>query len=102
MVHRPPRSGVSPERTLIRGEKLVTIEVGTGCTREGAGRMPDQENPAQGNPNSMPQILASSKFLINASAKAVGTVSDTVGTSNAQAASRAWHRRSFSIASNHC
>ena len=64
--------------------------------------MPGQANPAQGNPNSMPQILASSKFLINTSAKAVGTVSHTFGSSNAQAASRAWHRGSFSLASYHC
>jgi hypothetical protein len=27
-----------------------------------AGRMPDQANPAQGNLNSMPQIVARTKF----------------------------------------
>lgn len=30
----------------------------------GAGRMPSQANPAQGNPNSMPQIRACSKSLV--------------------------------------
>jgi hypothetical protein len=30
----------------------------------GAGRMPGRANPAQGNPNSMPQIRARSKFLV--------------------------------------
>ncbi len=44
-------------------EKIVAIEVGTGCARKGAGRMPNQANLAQGNPNSMPQNWACSKSL---------------------------------------
>jgi len=35
--------------------EIVAIEVGTGCARSDAGRMPRSgANPAQGNPNSMP------------------------------------------------
>jgi hypothetical protein len=50
--------------TLARAEISVAIEVGTGCARKGAGRMPDQANLAQGNPNSMPQKVTPAKSLI--------------------------------------
>jgi hypothetical protein len=55
---------VSPLHTLARAEISAAIEVGTGCARKGAGRMPDQANLAQGNPNSMPQKVTSAKSLI--------------------------------------
>ncbi len=35
VVHRSPRSGVSPLRTLVSRRKSVAIEVGTGCARVG-------------------------------------------------------------------
>ena len=58
-----PRARVCrPHAHSSASRKTVAIEVGTGCAREGAGRMPGQANPAQGNPNSMPQIRVSSKL----------------------------------------
>jgi hypothetical protein len=40
--------------------------------------MPDQANPAQGNPNSMPQIGAAAKFRAGGPAPtAIGTVRST-------------------------
>ncbi|BDX34151.1 hypothetical protein TUM20985_46980 [Mycobacterium antarcticum] len=74
VVHRPPRSGVSPLHALSCAENSVAIKVGTGCAREGAGRMPDQANLARGNPNSMPQNWAGSKSLGNAHTRRMGTV----------------------------
>lgn len=42
LVHRPPRSGVSPARNLVRAENLAVDEEGTGSARVDAGRMPTQ------------------------------------------------------------
>ena len=41
VVHRPPRSGVSPARSLVR-DRSVALKDGTGRARSGAGRMPGQ------------------------------------------------------------
>src|SRR5690242_8563866 len=42
VVHRPPRSGVSPSRSLIRDRNSSLSKDGTGRARLDAGRMPDQ------------------------------------------------------------
>jgi hypothetical protein len=78
---------VSPLRTLARVEISVAIEVGTGCARKGAGRMPDQANLAQGNPNSMPQNQVSSKVPVKGSPPwSARSVSPTAATASAATA----------------
>jgi len=42
VVHRPPRSGVSPARSLVRDRNSSRSKIGTGRARLDAGRMPDQ------------------------------------------------------------
>ena len=50
VVHRPPRSGVSPSRSLVRGRNSSRSEDETGRARLGAGRMPGQAEPGARQP----------------------------------------------------
>lgn len=65
VVHRPPRSGVSPYAAS------VCAEFSSRCRRWNRTRpyercvRPERANPALGNPNSMPQIRTCSKSLVN-------------------------------------
>lgn len=74
VVHRPPRSGVSPARSLVHGRFSRTQ--GWDRTRP-FGRWSyarPGENLAQGNPNSMPQIRPGAKSPAQSRARLAGTL----------------------------
>lgn len=74
-----PRARVCRPYAHSFAQIFIAIEVGTGCVREGRwSDAPGQANPAEGNPNSMPQIPASSKSAFEQLAGSRGTAAGAV------------------------